>query len=79
MNWHAATRLSWIRAGAADARVPILACVSCNPVSFAADAAHLVQNGYSLNWARAVERFRWSAHVELAASLTLHHMAGDRR
>jgi len=75
--------LSWVRVGAAaqvaDAWVPILAYVSCNPVSFAADATHLVQNGYRLNWVQAIDRFRWSAHVELAASLTLDHMAGDRR
>ena len=51
----------------AQARVPVLAYVSCNPISFARDARHLVDNGYALNWIRAVDQFRWSSHVELIA------------
>ncbi|MBE1285998.1 MAG: class I SAM-dependent RNA methyltransferase [Rhodobacteraceae bacterium] len=53
------------------ARVPIIAYVSCNPVTFARDAKALVSAGYSLNWVQTVDQFRWSTHTELAASFTL--------
>lgn len=46
---------------------PRIAYVSCNPVSFARDAKHLVAAGYRLNWLRVVDQFRWSSHVELVA------------
>ncbi|NIZ11839.1 class I SAM-dependent RNA methyltransferase [Phaeobacter sp. HF9A] len=55
----------------AKARVPVIAYVSCNPVSFARDAETLVAAGYRLNWVQVVDQFRWSTHTELAASLTL--------
>jgi 23S rRNA (uracil1939-C5)-methyltransferase len=55
----------------AAARVPKIAFVSCNPVTFARDALILVQAGYRLNWVQVVDQFRWSTHVELAASFTL--------
>lgn len=55
----------------AQARVPVIAYVSCNPVTFARDAARLVAAGYRLNWVQVVDQFRWSAHVELAAAFTL--------
>lgn len=47
--------------------VKSVAYVSCNPVTFARDAAQLVQSGYRLEWVQAVDQFRWSSHVELAA------------
>lgn len=47
--------------------VPVIAMVSCNPVTFARDARVLVQAGYRLDWVQAIDQFRWSAHVELAA------------
>jgi 23S rRNA (uracil1939-C5)-methyltransferase len=50
--------------------------VSCNPVTFARDAAILVRAGYRLNWVQPVDQFRWSSHVELAASLSLAHIDG---
>lgn len=59
----------------AQAEVPVIAAVSCNPVSFARDARMLVQAGYILEWAQVVDQFRWSPHVELAARLTKGHMA----
>jgi 23S rRNA (uracil1939-C5)-methyltransferase len=59
----------------ARARVPHLAYVSCNPVSFARDAAVLARAGYRLDWVQVVDQFRWSPHVELVARLTLPHMA----
>ncbi len=63
----------------AGSGVPKLAYVSCNPVSFARDAAHLVQAGYRLNWVQVVDQFRWSRHVELVAYFSLSHMSDDRK
>jgi 23S rRNA (uracil1939-C5)-methyltransferase len=60
----------------AEARVPRIAAVSCNPVSFARDAAILAGAGYRLDWVQPVDQFRWSPHVELAASFTLPHIGG---
>lgn len=59
------------------ARVPRIAMVSCNPVSFARDAGLLVQAGYCLDWVQPVDQFRWSPHVELAAGLSLPHLTQD--
>ena len=56
----------------ADARLPVIAYVSCNPVTFARDAKTLVAAGYRLNWVQVVDQFRWSAHTELVASFTLN-------
>ncbi|NNE52239.1 MAG: class I SAM-dependent RNA methyltransferase [Sulfitobacter sp.] len=53
------------------ARVPRLAYVSCNPVTFARDAAVLVEAGYRLDWVQVVDQFRWSAHVELTSCFTI--------
>lgn len=50
--------------------MPKIAYVSCNPVSFARDAQTLCDAGFSLDWVQVVDQFRWSAHVELAASFT---------
>ncbi len=55
----------------AQAKVAVLAYVSCNPVTFARDVAVLVAVGYRLDWIQVVDQFRWSAHIELAARLSL--------
>lgn len=62
------------RAGAVDqtkaiaaAGVPVVAAVSCNPNTFARDAAILSQAGYRLGRLWPVGQFRWSTHVELVA------------
>ena len=47
-----------------------VASVSCDPATFARDAATLVAGGYRLGPVYVVDQFRWSAHVELAAVLT---------
>ena len=60
----------------AAAQVPLLAMVSCNPVTFARDARRLVAAGYRIDWVQVVDQFRWSAHVELAARISLAHIAG---
>lgn len=51
----------------AASQIPVIAAVSCNPVSFARDAAVLVAAGFNLEWVQVVDQFRWSPHVELAA------------
>lgn len=65
------------RAGARDqmpalaaAKVKSIAYVSCNPSSFARDAAILCEGGWRINWVLPVGQFRWSTHVELAARFT---------
>lgn len=50
--------------------VPVIAMVSCNPVTFARDARILVAGGYRLDWVQVVDQFRWSVHVELVARFT---------
>lgn len=54
----------------ADSSVPHIACVSCNPATFARDARALVDGGYRLDWVQPVGQFRWSTHIELAASFS---------
>jgi 23S rRNA (uracil1939-C5)-methyltransferase len=54
-------------AALAQSGVPVIAAVSCNPVTFARDAKVLLAAGYALDWVQVVDQFRWSAHVELAA------------
>lgn len=60
----------------AKTTTPRIAYVSCNPVSFARDAKVLLNAGFTLDWVQVVDQFRWSAHVELAASFTAPHMRG---
>jgi 23S rRNA (uracil1939-C5)-methyltransferase len=43
--------------------------VSCNPATFARDAAILVAAGYRVTQVTPVDQFRYSAHVELVARL----------
>lgn len=45
--------------------VPRVVYVSCNPSSWARDAATLAAAGFRLSKLRAVGQFRWSTHVEL--------------
>ncbi len=49
----------------ARATVPSVGYASCNPATFARDAAMLIAGGYRLAWIRLVGQFRWSTHVEL--------------
>ncbi len=55
----------------AQAQRPVIAYVSCNPVTFARDAKTLVNAGYTLEWVQVVDQFRWSSHTELAARFVL--------
>jgi len=51
----------------ARSAVPVVVAVSCNPNTFARDAAMLVEAGYRLERLWPVAQFRWSIHVELVA------------
>ena len=51
----------------AVSKVPVVIAVSCNPSTFARDAAILVSGGYRLVRVWPVAQFRWSTHVELVA------------
>ena len=57
-------------AAIAHSKVVKVAYVSCNPATFARDAKMLVDGGYTLDWIRPVGQFRWSTHIELAASFS---------
>ena len=54
----------------AQSKIPVIAAVSCNPVTFARDARILTDNGYRLDWVQVVAQFRWSTHIELVARLS---------
>jgi 23S rRNA (uracil1939-C5)-methyltransferase len=51
----------------AASSVPRIIAVSCNPATFARDAAELVRGGYKLIEVMPVDQFRYSAHVEIVA------------
>ncbi|MET1756578.1 class I SAM-dependent RNA methyltransferase [Novosphingobium sp. RD2P27] len=51
----------------AESTVSRVVYISCNPSSWARDAATLVAGGYRLVELRPVGQFRWSSHVELAS------------
>ncbi len=55
----------------ARAKPPVIAFVSCNPITFARDAKLLINAGYRLDWVQVVDQFRWSTHVEQVACFTL--------
>ena len=54
-----------------QAKRPVIAYVSCNPVSFARDAKILAQAGYTLEWVQVVDQFRWSSHTELVGHFNM--------
>ena len=49
----------------ARSKVPVVVAVSCEPRSFARDAAILIAGGYRLEKLTPVDQFAWSTHVEL--------------
>jgi 23S rRNA (uracil1939-C5)-methyltransferase len=54
----------------AQTDIPLIASVSCNPITFARDAKILIDGGYTLDWVQPVDQFRWAAHVELVAKFS---------
>ena len=57
-------------ASIARSTVPAIAYVSCNPATFARDAAVLIEGGYRFAWVEPVGQFRWSTHVELVGAFS---------
>lgn len=64
------------RAGAEDqskqiarSDVPLVAAVSCNPVTLARDLRILIDGGYTLKRVTPIDQFLWSPHVEAVALL----------
>ncbi|MBZ9662106.1 class I SAM-dependent RNA methyltransferase [Mesorhizobium sp. ESP-6-4] len=64
------------RAGAEDqskqiarSDVPLVAAVSCNPVTLARDLRILIDGGYRLKSVTPIDQFLWSPHVEAVALL----------
>ena len=57
------------RQAAALAAAPIetVIAVSCNPATFARDAAHLVAGGFRLDRLVPIDQFAWTPHLELVA------------
>lgn len=49
----------------AASKVPLVVAVSCDPTTFARDAALLVEGGYRLEGVTPVDQFLYSAHVEM--------------
>lgn len=47
--------------------VPKIIGISCNPGTFARDAALLQEGGYSLQSVTLIDQFTWSAHTEIAS------------
>lgn len=54
----------------AKADIGRLVAVSCNPATFARDAAILAAGGWRLGTVTPVDQFKWSAHVELVATFS---------
>jgi len=52
----------------AASNVPTVVAVSCNPATFARDAATLVDGGYRMLSLTPVDQFPWSRHLELVAT-----------
>ncbi len=54
----------------AHSQVPRIVMVSCNPASFARDAALLTNSGYCCDWLQVIDQFRLSNHIELVAQFS---------
>ena len=54
----------------AYADVAAIAMISCNPASFARDAACLNASGFKLDWVQPVDQFSYSNHLELVGAFS---------
>ena len=52
----------------AASAIETVVAISCNPATFARDAAKLVGGGYRLERVTPVDQFVWTPHLELAAA-----------
>lgn len=52
----------------ADSQVPVIVSISCNPATFARDAAILIEGGYRMDTVTPVDQFAWTGHVEVIAA-----------
>ncbi len=52
------------------ADVGTIAMVSCNPASFARDAACLTDAGFTLDWVQPVDQFSYSNHLEIVGAFS---------
>ncbi len=50
-----------------DSMVPVIVSISCNPATFARDAAILIEGGYKMGPVTPVDQFKWTGHVESVA------------
>ena len=57
-------------AALARSKVPRVIAVSCNPATFARDAASLAAGGYRLESLTPIDQFLWTAHLELVGVFT---------
>lgn len=55
---------------------PTLVYVSCQPATFADNAARFVEGGYRLEWVRPVDMFPQTPHIEAVARFTRAHRGG---
>jgi 23S rRNA (uracil1939-C5)-methyltransferase len=49
----------------AESRIPTIAAISCNPATFARDAACLIAGGYRLERVTPIDQFTWTPHLEV--------------
>jgi 23S rRNA (uracil1939-C5)-methyltransferase len=56
-------------AALAASRLDTVVAVSCNPATFARDAARLIAGGFRIERVVPIDQFVWSPHLELAAVL----------
>ena len=75
LNRHAAAVFDPPRAGAlrqaaalAASTLAMVVAVSCNPATFARDAARLIAGGFRLERVVPVDQFAWTPHLELVAT-----------
>jgi len=54
----------------ADSKCGVIVGVSCNPATFARDAAILSEGGFRLSSLKVVDQFRWSHHVEIVGTFS---------
>ncbi|MGA0912158.1 MAG: RsmD family RNA methyltransferase, partial [Candidatus Puniceispirillaceae bacterium] len=52
----------------AQSDIQTIAMVSCNPASFARDAAILNEGGFELDWLQIIDQFLFSNHLELVGA-----------